>query len=188
MKPRSLFKRHEHPHATRQQGVVLVLSLIMLVLMTIVGIAGIRGISTQERMVGQSYDRTLSFQAAEAALREAEIKIEANNQPAPVPSTPCALTGTAPNQLMVCGLITPTVQRWMDTAFTGWTNAAVVGTAQLVITPQYFVEYLGSDFPCNLNTTTISSNCKRYRVTARANPDSERSTVMLQTVYATFKQ
>lgn len=169
-----------------QNGVALIISLIMLVLMSLVGIAGIKAITNEERMVAQSYDRTLAFQAAESALREVEAKIEAAGQPAPVASSPCVNMGTPPNQLMVCGSITVTVPRWISSSFTDWTSATIVGTGNFAITPQYFVEYLGNNFPCTLNTTTVSTNCKRYRISSRANPDSERASVVLQSIYATY--
>jgi type IV pilus assembly protein PilX len=174
------------PLTNQQTGVALIISLIMLVLMSLVGLAGIKAITNEERLVAQSYDRALAFQAAESALREVEAKIESAGQPAPAASSSCASMGTAPNQLMVCGLITTTVPRWISSSFTNWASATSVGTGAFTITPQYFVEYLGAGFPCTLNTTTISTNCKRYRISARANPDSERASVMLQSIYATY--
>lgn len=169
----------------RQRGVVLIVCLVMMVLMTIVGMAGIRVISTQERMVTQAFDRTLSFQAAESALREIERRIETVGRPEPIPSTPCALMGS-PNPIMVCGLITTTVPRWKSTTFTDWAPASPNGAGNFEVTPQYFVEYLGDTFPCAIDSA-VSSTCLRYRITARANPSSERSTVMLQSIYATFR-
>lgn len=174
--------------ASQQRGIVLIISLIMLVLMTLIGMAGIRSITKEERMVTQSYDRTLAFQAAESALREAEILIETANRPAPAVSTACALSG-APSQVMVCGASpTPTVSRWNDSAFTSWTSMTAVGTGNFSITPQYFVEYLGGNFPCSLNSTA-TENCKRYRISARVNAGSGsgRSNVTLQSIYATYE-
>lgn len=184
----SLSKRLARPVSTvrKQQGVVLIISLIMLVLMTLIGMAGIRSITKEERMVAQSYDRTLAFQAAESALREAEILIEAAGRPTPAVSAACAKSG-APSEVMVCGASpTPTVSRWNDSAFTSWTSATAVGTGNFSITPQYFTEYLGGNFPCTLDSTA-SDNCKRYRISARANAESGRSNVTLQTIYATFE-
>ena len=52
----------------RQQGMALVVSLVLLVVVTLVGLAGMRGTIMQERMAGGAYDRETAFQAAEAAL------------------------------------------------------------------------------------------------------------------------
>jgi type IV pilus assembly protein PilX len=166
-----------------QRGVVLILSLIMLTLMTIVGMAGVRLISTEERMVTQSFDRSVAFQATEAALREIEIRIEAAGQPSPTSST-CTLIGVSPNQVMTCGTLTTSTPRWISPSFTAWTNATKVGTDSFAVTPQYFVEYLGNTFPCSRQSADAST-CKRYRITARAN-DQDRSAVMLQSIYSTY--
>jgi type IV pilus assembly protein PilX len=170
-----------------QQGVVLIISLIMLVIMTLIGLAGVRLISSEERMVSYSYDRALSFQAAESALREVEGKIDNAGRPEPAFGAGCNSTGASPYTIMVCATATLATPRWGDSTFTSWTNAAQVGTGTLAVTPQYFVEYLGSSFPCEITSTT-SSNCLRYRITARAQqPSSERSQVVLQSIYATYK-
>ena len=57
---------------TRQTGTVLVVSLIFLLLMTLLSTSAMRGATMQERMAGNARDYNLGFQAAEAALREAE--------------------------------------------------------------------------------------------------------------------
>jgi type IV pilus assembly protein PilX len=172
------------PHA-RQSGVALIISLILLVLMTLVGLAGIRMISKEERMVGQVYDRSLALQAAESALREAEIKIEDAGRPAPAVNTACALSG-APAQVKVCGdLVAASVPRWISTSFTDWTPASPVGSSTLIITPEYFVEYLGGNFSCSL-LNVAASTCKRYRVSVRAKAGSDRASVVLQSIYATY--
>jgi type IV pilus assembly protein PilX len=55
-----------------QTGAVLIVGLIMLLLMTVVGLAAIRGSGMQELMAGNTRDRNLAFQAAEAGLRVGE--------------------------------------------------------------------------------------------------------------------
>jgi type IV pilus assembly protein PilX len=159
----------------KQQGVALIVSLILLVLMTLVGLAGIRLVTKEERMVAQVYDRSLALQAAESALREAEGLID----------TACQLSGS----LLVCGdLVTATVPRWVSSSFSvsNWAEATAVGSGNSQITPRYFVEYLGGNFPCSL-LNVAGSNCKRYRITARASAGSDRAAVVLQSIYATYE-
>lgn len=61
---------------TRQQaGSALIISLILLLVMTILGITAMQSTTLQERMAGNMKDRHAAFQAAEAALREAEAVI-----------------------------------------------------------------------------------------------------------------
>ena len=55
-----------------QSGATLVVVLILLVVMTILGLAVMRTTLLEERMSANMYDRSLAFQQAESALREAE--------------------------------------------------------------------------------------------------------------------
>jgi type IV pilus assembly protein PilX len=172
--------------ASGQQGVALIICLILLTIMSLVGMAGVRAITKEERMVAQTFDRSLAFQATESALREAEIWIEDAGRPSPAANANCVLMGSG-TQIMICGsLATPTVSRWLDSSFTGWTNASSVGTGSFSVTPQYFVEYLGGNFPCALNSVS-NETCKRYRISARAKASSDRASVVLQTIYATYE-
>jgi len=63
-------------YATHQKGAVLIVSLVMLIIMTLLGISGMNNTVMQERMAGNQRNSTLAFQAAEAALRAAEIAID----------------------------------------------------------------------------------------------------------------
>ena len=56
----------------KQRGAILVVALIFLLVMTVLILASVRGGVMQERMASNLYDRSLAFQAAEAALREGE--------------------------------------------------------------------------------------------------------------------
>jgi len=62
----------------RQSGSALVIALVFLLLMTLIGVTAMQTTTLQERMAGNERDRNLAFQAAEAALREAEEWV-ANN-------------------------------------------------------------------------------------------------------------
>jgi type IV pilus assembly protein PilX len=170
----------------RERGVALIISLILLTLMSLVGMASVRAISKEERMVAQTFDRSVAFQAAESALREAEGWIEQAGRPTPAVDTNCTMMG-AVYQVMACGaLITPTVPRWISSSFSDWADATVVGTGSLTITPEYFVEYLGGNFSCSL-TDASAGSCKRYRISARANAGDGRASVVLQSIYATYE-
>lgn len=165
-----------------QRGAALAISLILLVIMTLIGLAGIRGITQQERMANHSIDRSLAFQSTEAALREIELLVEAK-QPTPASGAACSVV----DGLMSCPApANDATPRWLDDTFASWTNATVVGSGPHAVTPQYFVEYLGSNFECQPGIGTASESCKRYRITARSNDGAtSRSYVMLQSIYAT---
>lgn len=60
----------------RQRGAVLVVSLVILLVITMIAAGSMRGTILEEKMAGNTRDRNLAFQAAESAVREAEIFID----------------------------------------------------------------------------------------------------------------
>lgn len=164
------------PAPGRQRGAALVVVLILLLVMTLLGLASLRGTLMEERMSASVYDRSLSFQAVEAALREAEAI--AFTRPTP-PASGC--------NAGVCSTPDPTqTDRWLDPAFNGW-RAATVNVGGLTATPQFFIEYMGEapSWPKCDSEVPMHASClkTRYRITARsAQPD--RAQVVLQSTYA----
>nr|WP_291014459.1 PilX N-terminal domain-containing pilus assembly protein [Hydrogenophaga sp.] len=174
--PRSFSSSSHRPIA--QQGVALVVAMILLVVMTLLGLGAMRSVTLEEKMASNTFDRSVSFQSAEATLREAEALLE----PPAVPPTPAA--GACPTA-GICGApVVGATPRWEDAAFTGWADATPVVSGGITVTPQYIIEYLGNTFPCNLNNLS-NLTCRRYRVTARSNANADRASVTLQSVYAT---
>jgi type IV pilus assembly protein PilX len=55
-----------------QRGVSLLMSLLLLAVLSIATVAAMQTAGLQERIAGNSRDRTLAFNAAESALRDAE--------------------------------------------------------------------------------------------------------------------
>jgi len=177
----------------RQRGAVLVVSLLLLLVMTILGLSSVGTVVLEEKMSANSYDRSLAFQAAEAALRVGELRaldqsIAANadfnnyglytdvDDTCPDTPSPC-VSGLCSQPDGDC------TERWLDSSFGGWVSvdAAVSSSAG---TPQYFIEFLGGNFPCNPQNHSSNLNCSRYRVTARSQPITGRASVMLQSIYA----
>lgn len=65
----------------RQQGMALVMGLIILLVMTLISISAMRSTLMQERMSGAFQGQQLAFQAAEAALRQAERELASSSLP-----------------------------------------------------------------------------------------------------------
>lgn len=61
----------------RQQGAVLVVSLLILLIMTIIGVTTMQTTSLEEKMAGNLLEQRLAFQTAETALRVAEGQLDA---------------------------------------------------------------------------------------------------------------
>jgi type IV pilus assembly protein PilX len=160
-----------------QTGASLIVALLLLVVMTMLGVSVLRTVTQEERMVAHSYDRSISFQATEAALRQAEAYVK-SKVPTPTGSTCDTSNG-------VCGkLASGSTERWLDSSFTSWFSGTKVSGGNTEITPQYIIEYLGNTYPCRPEDLTAASNCKRYRITARSNAGTDRAAVMLQSIYA----
>lgn len=204
-------KAHFRSLPKQQNGVALVVSLILLIVITLLGLSSIRTIILEEKMASNAYDRSLAFQAAEAGLRageaiaEAQSKLGNPNQGFPAYTDADNSCPSAPSDAInkcIAGLCaTPDKDcpnRWTVASF-DWNNSAAPAgglnlNANTGAAPRYFVEYLGNQFPCDPDDANacsggagaIGCNCMRYRVTARSQPsgNNDRATVMLQTIYA----
>lgn len=60
----------------RQAGFALIVGLLLLVVMSLIGVTMMNVTSLETRMAGGSRESNIAFQAAEAALRDAEARIE----------------------------------------------------------------------------------------------------------------
>ncbi|MEW6445755.1 MAG: pilus assembly PilX family protein [Pseudomonadota bacterium] len=168
-----------------QAGAALIVSLIMLLLMTILGLASVRNTALEEKMTANAYDRSLAFQAAEAGLRAgeavAEAQAKADNEGFPKGNCACSSASG------LCTTLEATCEgRWSNPKFQGWasTNKQATPLGDLAVMPEYFVEYLGENFPCQRMNVDTMQFCKRYRITARSAREG-RASVMLQSIYAT---
>ena len=163
-----------------QRGVTLVVVLILLVVLTLIAMASVRGTLVEQYMSTSEVDRSLSFQATEAALREGEAL--AAGKPT-MPSTGCS-SG-------LCATPDPTATpRWLDTD-ANWTTNSRASTVTLpsnTATPRYIVEVMAVDAVSGANCVTsgdvspdaaCTNNESRYRITARSFA-SGRADVILQ--------
>ncbi len=171
----------------RQQGVSLLIVLILLLIMTLLGLASMRVGLLQERMGGGQFDRSLSFQAVEAALREAEARIELTPTPT-FPSSGSCSAGLCPTP------IAGAADRWSESSCpqatqvcTGWASATSDVTQNgLTVAPTYVIEYMGKA-PKYLAQVGLSSDedtqtIDIYRITARST-QANRATVIIQSNY-----
>ena len=73
--------RHKSKWSTRspQQGAVLYIALILLLILTIIGVAASRLQTGEAVMARNDHNHQLALQAAEAALRDAEINLADGN-------------------------------------------------------------------------------------------------------------
>ena len=157
-----------------QRGISLIVSLVLLLLITLIGTSSLRGVLMQNRMSATNYDRSLAFQAAEAALREAETAANA----AAADSFPAAGCSQG-----LCA--TPAIgdtPRWLDDNFSGW-RTATADAPSAAATPEIVIEKMedGANwFGCE-NEIPRQPNCRtpRFRVSSRST-SAERAAVIVQ--------
>lgn len=168
-----------HPCAAPARGFSLIVSLILLVLVTLAALAGMRSVALESRMSAATYDRSLAFQGAETALREAEARAMAATA-ADFPANNC-------NNGYCAAPVPADPARWADDAFAGWRNT-VNPVSALSTTPAAIVERNGEGenwLACSQEIPR-QPNCRtpRYRVTGRSAADG-RANVTLQSDVAT---
>lgn len=180
--------------ASRQRGAILFLALILLLVMTMLILASVRGTVMQERMASNLYDRSLAFQAAEAALREAERWV-LENPPKPAAGA-CDGSGNCGRQAPGAPPVWTVEANWNNAHSADDNHGHVIQIGDLPVPPQFIVELLAEDMPevnlCETTSVDPDAPCYggpeglRYRITARSG-DEGRAVVMLQSVYAVPK-
>jgi len=167
----------------RQRGATLLVVLLLLLVVTVLGLASLRTTVMGERMSANMFDRSLGFQAAESALREAEAHVALSATRASFPASDCA-SGlcAAPDA--------GAAERWLVPGFTGWQTATTAVAPAAAGQPVYIVESLGvgNNWPGCDRVEPRDPLCEspRYRVTARSGaPGTDRAQVLLQTYVST---
>jgi type IV pilus assembly protein PilX len=183
----ALRTRRRQPRSAKnaQRGVALVVALVLLVVATLIGLAGIRGTNLQERMSANMYDRSLAFQRAEAALRDAERAITNNWQIAVLGGSDCS-----PTSGNLCGTVPAASSAWTSVG-----DAYNVNNDKTLGRPQYHIQFMGTGNAENLlgldanadygnyGNSYPPDNVAFYRVTARSSAPADavdRSIVVLQ--------
>ena len=170
-----------------QQGVSLVIVLVLLVATSLLGIAVLRSAAMQERMSANLRDRGVAFQAAEAALRYAEDNVLAaipvDGDDEPLPDQAWDLREPVAADCVVGVSVCPADSDPVWTPVPG--DAFDFADAGLAAAPEYWIEYLGMgpSVPggCEDTGPARELNCQNpiYRITARSRAPG-RADVVLQ--------
>jgi type IV pilus assembly protein PilX len=190
----SALKQGKYPGRARERGAILFLSLALLLVMTVLILASVRGTALQERMAANLYDRSLAFQAAEAALREAERWV-LENPPRPAAGS-CDSAGNCGRPDPTKGPVWENDDVWQNAHDVDDGHGHVIDIGSLPVPPQFIVELLADNMPeeklCESTAIDPDAPCYsgpeglRYRITARSG-EAGRAVVMLQSVYAVPK-
>lgn len=145
--------------ARAQQGVALIVVLILLIVMSILGVVIMRSSAMQERMSANLRDRSLGFQAAEGALRYAQDQVlGAGNWDTQIPTAADCANGICP---------TGSDPVWVQVPAGTYDEARLAGAV-----PEYWIEYLGVGpgykGACDTLPPSVDCQSPMYRVTARS--------------------
>jgi type IV pilus assembly protein PilX len=171
-----------------QRGASLVIALMFLIVLTIVGLVSVRSSTFQERMAGNNRDRAVAFEAAEAALRDAERDVQLNLNASSAFTTTCTAG--------LCLRAAVATQNWNTAVWTGATSriygvnsGAGAYPVALSQPPRYIVELLpdirsgmGHSLSANARSSTVGDGTA-FRITVRAWGRRPTTQVMLQSVY-----
>ena len=121
----------------RQQGVALVVSLIILISLTMLGLTAMQRTTLDLAMAGNQRETGLMFQAAEMGLVSAENFIEASATNADFDNASLGLHTVPPGDPAYSG------PDYFDAA--GWTASSQTAATSLDVyeQPRYMIEYLG---------------------------------------------
>lgn len=179
----------------QQQGVTLVISMVLLLVVTLLGITIMNVSTVQEKMAAGTRDKDLAFQAAEMAIRKAELAIETS-----IFGTE-SFTDSCTDGLCSALTASSAVLRWNNPDFCGtdqdiWqcNKSAVVDLSGLPgdtfsKNPRYFIEpvqRLSEDdelMLTNIGDGNVYDSVLVYRITAIGYGGSSDSKVILQTTY-----
>lgn len=160
-----------------QNGVVLILALIILMAMTLISVSSMSSSTLEERMAANMKDREIAFQAAEAALRYGESLVQAGISTGAF-NTNCT-GGYCQHDLQAA---TTYSTYWEDS--TVWSDSSKhithdTGTSN---NAQIIIEYMGTQIQ-DFSDPDSSTDPPIYRVTALGHGQSANSRVMLQSTY-----
>lgn len=171
------------PLSRAQHGAVLIIMLLLLLVMTILGVSAMSGSTLEQRMAGNSRDRQLAFNAAEAALKWGEQYVKTN-----------VVAASAFNDTngLYAEYHGPTKDDAFNSSWWTGTNSLVAPAVSGVKTPpRVTIEYRGTikvSESTSINvggygSSTGSGDITALRVTVRATGASDNTKVILTSYY-----
>ncbi|MDP3348571.1 MAG: PilX N-terminal domain-containing pilus assembly protein [Hydrogenophaga sp.] len=188
------------PHAThclrqREQGFSLITTLVLLVIASLLGVAASQLVLMSERSSRYDRDRLIAFQAAEAALLDAEMDIRGPGSMRAALFSPTSITGFedgCSNAGMTRGMCLPASLSarpvWSTVSFTDTTRTVAFGDytgrkyaagesgVQPARPPRYLIEVIQDLSP----GSNVGAQRHMYRVSAVGFGPREETQVMLQ--------
>lgn len=179
---------HSHTVVKKQQGAALIVAMVILVLLTIIGVQGMETSSLENRMVGNMRDKTLAFEAAEAAMLEAEVFLKTITNVGSFDGD--GGDGYYDNTLL---------DIWNEVDWEGaggnpnLSITAIVSIPDVYQPPQYVIQFIGKSEEDDVSggygvgggydSGQSQGDVGIFRVTARGTGSTEKAVVVLQSVF-----
>ena len=161
------------PSPLAQTGAALVVSLIILLVMTVIGVSAMKTTVLEEKMAANARQRQIAFQAAEAALRDAEDWIQTNISSISDLSSFDGNTSNLYSQTISVegGIYAKATPAFDTTNPSDWlSNGKTIGTTltSVSVQPRYIIEYLGraGEPALEISTTQPDSRPHAFQITA----------------------
>ncbi|MFC3717081.1 PilX N-terminal domain-containing pilus assembly protein [Luteimonas soli] len=166
----------------RQHGAALLVVMMVLLILTLLGIASLRGGIMQERMAANIATRSMSFQVAEAGLRQAELI--ARDGTVTFPSAGCAAGRCAKEAGWESN------NDFWDDGEGGYQTGTAISIGNSSLNPRFIIEdygttsVLGATSSCiDMSKPCISGTSQNvYRITSYARTPNGAE-VILQSLY-----
>ncbi|HID81768.1 MAG TPA: hypothetical protein EYH06_12175 [Chromatiales bacterium] len=187
----------------KQQGAVLVVSLLILLVMTMLGLAAMQTSVLEEKMAGNALDKSMAFQAAEAGLRAGENRLKGSFSL--IQLTNCEVGDDitlSPTVTVICYNLTtdpepdPLAQAtWDDAAAGVYTRVEANDYTQVggQDFPKYYITALGrrpvgslTNMAQGTGRPPSAGNIIDFRVTARGTGGSANAQSVLRSYFATL--
>jgi type IV pilus assembly protein PilX len=162
------------PVPKKQQGLVLVTSLLMLVVVTLLAVALFRSFGTDEKIAGNTREKQRALNAAETAEQAAEAWLQGGAGggattacAAPLLIFPASQICT---QTFAAQNLDPTVLPWtMGVKYSAPTMVTgSTGSGTYINPPQYYVAFLGAKTVSNITTSYYQIDAVGYGANANA--------------------
>ena len=178
---------------SKQQGMVLIIGLIMLTVLTLLVVSSMQSSSLQTLMSNNMQDKTTAFEAAESAIREAESFLENGG----------ALNLGVFDDDESDGLLGNLYDEAWNAAELDWDTEAVEVNSVVVLdpdepdtmggvksNPRYIIQHYGSVIPDaklnidnSYNANAEDTLVEMFKITARGTGGSDNTVVFLEAMY-----
>ena len=167
-----------------QRGITLVIAMIFLLILTMLGVTAMQSTVMEERIAGNTRDKDMAFQSAEAGLRAGEAYLTANA------CTPGITFAAAPNAGLINNVngVAATVQYgssdyWMGQPWDA-SDSIASGTALVGLSQQarYVIELVSGTSGLQTGAAGTTATLM-YRVTARGAGGTAGSASILHSTF-----